>query len=244
MNHSTSRLETSIAEMKQFYPQFSLSGAPIGTGPVAVWKGSVQAIQTHANIVELLDDISCDRPVAILPGGRVEHLADCTAHHEERPWMEEIINPCVPFKLEVRYGGNSVHPQAYVVTPALPASAWRHVFGDGAICPFAPWQRVWSWTLHSVVDYMDQVLLWIIKSIVWLQTRTWIGTEASHEKGYLLRTIRPKDQCWCGSGSRYGSCHQAKDQRAILDSFAVILREYQERNRYFIEPLKRLRLSV
>lgn len=244
MNHSTPRLETSIAEMKQFYPQFSLSGAPLGTGPMAVWRGLVQPIQTHSNVVELLDDISCDRPVAVFPGGRVEHLADCTAGHQQRPWMEEITNPCLPFKLEVRYGGNSVHPRAYVLTPALPVSAWRHVFGDGAACPFAPWMRVWSWTMHSVVDYMDHVLLWIIKSIVWLQARTWIGKEARHEKEYLLRTIRPKDQCWCGSGSKYGSCHRSKDQREILDAFAAIQREYRNRNPYFIEPLERLRMRA
>lgn len=242
MNHSTPRLETSIEEMKEFYPQFSLSGAPIGTGPVAVWKGSVQPVQTCSNVVELLDDISCDRPVEIFPGGRVAHVTDCGARHEERKWMEEITNPCMSFNLEVRYAGDSVHPRAYVVTPALPRSAWRHIFGDGAVCPFAPCQQVWSWTLHSVADYMDHVLVWIVKSIVWLQARTWIGKEVSHEKEYLLRTINPKDQCWCGSGSKYRSCHRSKDQRELLDSFAVIQLEYRRRNPYFIEPLHRLRV--
>jgi hypothetical protein len=243
MKHSGSRLVASIAEMKAFYPQFSLSGSPIGTGSMAVWKGLVQPIQTRSNVVELLDDVSHDRPVEIFPGGHVEHLASCRATHAEHEWMEDISDTCMRFKLELKYGGDAAHPQAFVLEPSLPRSKWKHLFGDGSICPYPPWERVWSWTHHSVVDFMDHVLVWLIKSIVWLQARVWIGKERRHETEYLLARIDPVAQCWCSSGRQYQDCHRPKDERLLLEPVARILMAYEQRNPYFVEVHRFLRSS-
>ena len=240
MKRSTPRLETSIQGMKAFYPQFSLSGLPIGTGPVTVWKGIVQPIQTTSNVVELLDDISQDRRVEILPGGHVKHLGSCRATHAEHEWMEDITDPCMQFKLEVKYGGDAAHPQAFVLEPALPRSKWNHLFKDGSICPYPPWERVWSWMSHSVVDFMDHVLIWLIKSIVWLQANLWIGQERRHDTEYLLATIDPRSQCWCSSGRKYQDCHRAKDEMLVAGRIASIWSEYERRNPYCIDyPISR-----
>jgi hypothetical protein len=157
--------------------------------------------------------------------------------------MEGITDPCMPFKLEVKYGGDSAHPQAFILEPPLPRSKWKHLFGDGAICPYPPWERVWSWTHHSVVDFMDHVLIWLIKSIVWLQARVWIGKERRHETEYLLATIEPRAQCWCGSGKQYQDCHQPKDERLLAKRVATILTEYEKTNPCFVEWPSLLRSS-
>jgi hypothetical protein len=227
-------MDASIEEMRAYYPQFSLSGLPMGTGPVAVWRGHVQPIQTRSNLEYLLDDLSQDRPVEIFPGGRVEHFSDCRSSHVEHQWMEAITNPDVSFKIEVQYEGDSRHPRAYVLQPDLPPSAWKHRLG-GSICAYAPWERVWHWQKHTVVDFMDHVLIWLIKSIVWLQAHVWIGDERQHHAEYLLRQIDPRAQCWCGSGKQYGNCHRLGDQLSILLRETKILRVLDGRNPHAVD---------
>jgi hypothetical protein len=51
--------------MKLSYPQFSLAGAPIGTGPVPIWKGWVQPIQNRESLEQLLDDVYHNCPASI-----------------------------------------------------------------------------------------------------------------------------------------------------------------------------------
>src|SRR5947209_18775590 len=208
MSASSPRLEASIQEMGRSYPSFSLSGSPIGTGPVAVWKGWVQPIQSATNLGYLLDDIYHDRPGYIAEGAEVRHLPDCTASHSHHEWMEKLSNPYTAYKLEVKYGGGKAHPRAYVRVPALPRRRWKHIFRDGEICPYPPWKDVWSWETHTVVHYMDHALIWLIKSTVWLQAGLWIGTELGHDPRFLLESIGSAQECWCGSGEQYSNCHR------------------------------------
>ncbi|MGH9928260.1 MAG: SEC-C metal-binding domain-containing protein [Pyrinomonadaceae bacterium] len=243
MSDSGPRLESSISAMKLSYPQFSLAGAPIGTGPVPIWKGWVQPIQNRESLEQLLDDVYHNRRVQILPGGEVQHLAECEADHTDHEWMEDIINPYVRYKLELQYRGDSTHPRARVLDPFLPRSKWKHTLGDGAICPYAPWEGVWFWKDHTVVDFMDHVLIWLVKSTVWSQARVWLGEERGHDREYLLEAIKPANQCWCGSGRRYDDCHRNKDHMSVVGSLVGILREFDRRNPYFIEIERRRSLQ-
>ena len=234
MNERDLRLDASIEAMRVYYPQFSLSGLPIGTGPLAVWKGWVQPIQTRSQVECLLDDLSQDRPVEILPGGRVEHFSGCCSNHVEHQWMEDVTNPHQIFRIEIQYGGDSRHPRAYVLQPDLPPSAWKHRLG-GAICAYAPWEKVWQWHKQTVVDFMDHVLIWLIKSIVWLQAHFWMGAERQHHADYLLREIDPRAQCWCSSGNQYGNCHRLSDQWSILLRETEILKILDRRNPHAVD---------
>jgi hypothetical protein len=222
MSASFPRLEASIHEMKRFYPSFSLSGSPIGTGPVAVWKGWVQPIQSAANLEHLLDDIYYDRPVYVDEGGEVRHLPGCTASHSHHEWMERLSNPYAVYKLEIQYGGSKAHPRAYVRVPSLPRWRWKHIFRDGEICAYPSWEDVWSWETDTVVNYMDHALVWLIKSTVWLQARVWIGAEFGHEPLFLLEAIRPTQECWCGIGEQYGNCHRPSDYAKHLHNIENI----------------------
>src|SRR5438105_14269946 len=114
MSAATSRLEASIEAMRDYFPEFSLSGSPIGTGPLAVWKGKVQPLRSAEHLEEILDDIYHGRPVMMCAGGVITHRPDCTAEHCRHDWMESVTAPFVEYKLEVRYGGGEAHPMAYV----------------------------------------------------------------------------------------------------------------------------------
>src|SRR2546423_1926524 len=120
MDAATSRLEASIVAMREYFPEFSLSGSPIGTGPLAVWKGKVQPLRSAEHLEEILDDICHGRPVMMRAGGGIGHRPDCTIEHCRHGWMDRVTDPFVEYKLEVRYGGGEAHPTAYVRDPIMP----------------------------------------------------------------------------------------------------------------------------
>lgn len=72
-----------------------------------------------------------------------------------------------------------------------------------------------DWQTHTVVDFTDRVIIWLIKWNVWNQTGYWIGDETSHNKISLLLSISAIDQCWRGSGVLYGNCHQLTDKLEV-----------------------------
>lgn len=55
--------------MREYFREFSLSGLSLGTGPVAVWIGWVQPIQSSERLEALLDDIHHGRPVVMQARG-------------------------------------------------------------------------------------------------------------------------------------------------------------------------------
>lgn len=219
MDSDGDRLEESIRAMRSFYPKFSLSGSPIGTGPVAVWKGWVRPLWGADELASILDDIANDRPVAVLAGGLVEHLTSCTARHERPPWVRRLKDVSAAYKLKVLYGGGRVHPRAYVIDPRFRRGELRHSFRDGAACAYPPWEDVWRCDEHTVVDFMDHVVVWLVKLTVWRQAGVWPGSEMDHESQFLLQSIHPAQQCWCGSGSAYEGCHRGSDQAAVRRDF-------------------------
>lgn len=202
--------------MRDYYPAFSLSIVEKEAEKHAVWTGKVQPIRTTDSLEELLDDIHHERRYYILPGGEVLHHPECMASHEQHDWAKHLTNPHPVFELEVRYGGGKRHPRAYVRDTVLPEKNVPHTFGDGAICPYAPWHQAWLWEEHTVVDFMGHILGWLIKRTVWDQIGIWIGPEVSHDSRYLLRTIGPNKQCWCGSGEKYKKCHRGSDEADAL----------------------------
>jgi hypothetical protein len=215
MAEDAPRLEASVEGMRDYYPAFSFSFVETAAGRLGVWTGRVQPIRTTDRLEDLLDDIHHERPYYILPGGEMLHHPVCSAVHENHGWAEKLSNPHAVYELEIRYGGGKRHPKAYVRDPALPEEKRRHTFGDGSICPYAPWHQVWRWEEHTVVDYMAHALGWLIKWTVWDQVGVWIGPEIDHDPRFLLRSIGPNKPCWCGSGNKYKRCHRPTDESSV-----------------------------
>jgi hypothetical protein len=200
--------------MRDYYPAFSLSFKDANEDQQAVWTGKVQPIRTTERLEDLLDDIHCERPFYVLSGGEVLHHPECEAEHTSHGWAEKLTNPYAVYELEVRHGGGRRHPKVYVRDPVIPEEKRRHMFGDGSICPYAPWQPIWLWEEHTVVDYMGHTLGWLIKWMVWEQVGAWVGLEIDHDPRFLLRNIGSNKPCWCGSGKKYKKCHRASDEES------------------------------
>jgi hypothetical protein len=212
MTDGSSRLEASTERMRDYYPAFSLSVSTKGTHQEAIWTGRVQPIRTRDGLQELLDDIHHERPYYIVPGGEVLHHPQCTASHAQHAWIDKLTNPFAVYELAIKYGGAKQHPSAYVRDPLIPEVKRRHMFGDGSICPYAPWLEIWRWEEHTVVDYMGHILGWLIKWTIWDQIGVWIGNEIDHDSRFLLRSIGRNNECWCGSGKKYKKCHRPSDE--------------------------------
>lgn len=212
MSAETSRLEASIEAMRLYFPEFSLSGLPLGMGPVAVWKGRLRPIVSAERLEEVLDEIHHERPVMMRAGGTIEHQPDCAAEHCRHGWMDKVSSPFPEYKLEVQYGGGEAHPRAYVRDPVVPFfKREKHHYKDGALCAYPPWQGVWRWDRDTVVDFMSHAAEWLVKWTVWEQAGVWLGAEMGHDLGFLLREVPPEQECHCGSGKRYQHCHRRGD---------------------------------
>lgn len=204
--------------MKANYPTFSVGGRPIGTGAEALWQGWIQPIRCLGNLEFLLADLAQNRKVRILPGGEIVHHPNCQRKHQELPWIKKLKKPDRAFKIKITYGGGSRHPRAYIIYPVIPPEEREHMFGDGAICAYPPWQGVWDWQINTVADFTDQTAIWLVKWNVWQQTEAWLGDEMRHEKAFLLFNIKVTDQCWCSSGRQYGVCHRISDARKVFQN--------------------------
>ena len=226
MNGMTSRLEASIEGMGEYFPQFSLAGLPLGTGPTAVWKGWVQPIRSTDHLEELLDDLFHERPVVMKAGGIIEHDPNCSAVHCRHAWMGKVSNPFVQYKLEVQYAGGEAHPVAYVRDPAVPRSKWwKHHYDDGSLCAYPSWLDIWRSDRDTVLQFMLHVLEWLVKWTVSEQADVWPGREQGHDPGVLLREIRPEQQCHCRSGKKYGRCCRPKDEAFVIRRIEGTLRQ-------------------
>lgn len=208
------RFDASVRAMRDYYPAFTLEINATRTIPLAVWKGTVQPIQTAAHFYELLDDINNEKPVCV-GDSMVLHNHNCRARHTHRAWMDQVSNPYASYALRVSYTGGQAHPRAYIVNPAIPLNDRPHMFRDGAICAYPPWRDAWLWQCDTVVQFLDQVLIWLIKRTVWDQARVWIGAEMPHNTEFLSMIIKPDQQCWCGSGESFKDCHNRNLELAV-----------------------------
>ena len=211
-------MNASVLALKLNYPSFQVGGRPLGMGAEAVWQGWVQPIRSLEDWSLLVADLAQNRPVRVLPGGEVLHQPNCRRKHPALPWLKQLKKPDKAFKLKIAYGGGIRHPRAFVIKPKIPPEECRHMFGDGAICAYPPWQNVWDWQRNTVAEFADQAAIWLIKWNVWQQTGVWLGDEIRHDKGFLFFNLKADEQCWCGTGKRYDNCHQASDGRSALRS--------------------------
>lgn len=215
MDFSPERLDTSAQAMKIKYPSFSVSGLPIGTGPIAIWKGWIQPIRNRESLELLLSDLANNHPVRVLHSGEIIHKPDCKNQHESLPWLKKLKKPDAAYKLKVTYNGGTQHPKAFIIEPLKHLRELRHIFRDGSICAYPPWEDIWHWQYSTVADFMDHISIWLLKNTVWQQVGLWIGDEMPHNTEFLYNTIKPFEECWCRSGQLYGMCHRESDQNTL-----------------------------
>jgi len=97
------------------------------------------------------------------------------------------------------------HPRTWVLSPRVRFPD-RHVYNDDAVCPLTPHEDEWSWATHTLVDYLDDVAIWLVKHSFYKLTGNWVGSESQHNP-HNMPQVRRNAQCPCASGLPYGECH-------------------------------------
>lgn len=205
------------------------------------WTVPVSPVTSPSRLPHVLADLDANLLVEILMNGEVGHAAECDRpdHQLER---YGIRIPQQIYVVELEYpahehgAGGPMHPRARVVKPPITARTMEkhpHMYAtpegsDSWACPVAPHDAGWSWREGGTVAYLDQVSIWILKSLVWWRTGggipgfgRWLGSEATHDPRILLATDR-EAPCPCGSGKWYATCHRPDHARQVLGATSCL----------------------
>ena len=114
---------------------------------------------------------------------------------------------------------------AYPASDKVPPRAWafwklgdfpkfvgpRHTnFPDASICAFGPDDGTWA-RADRLVALVDLYSTWVFRHLYLQQFGRWPGQQYGLTALYRRSEFSPVEWCGCGSGKRYGKCHQAAD---------------------------------
>lgn len=95
----------------------------------------------------------------------------------------------------------------------------RHTnFPDASICAYGPDDGAWSRT-DGVVALVDLYSTWVVRQLYLQHFGRWPGKQHGATALYRRTEFRSDEWCGCGSGARYGECHEELD-RALSDAEA------------------------
>lgn len=234
MSVAASIFAASISAMAERYPSLESRLEEREGISVAIWEGWLQPIRTLAGLNSIVCDLDADSPVMIdHDSGTIGHDLNCEQKHLSHPILKTIKRPDRRFLIRIEFFDGPAHPKAYLLDPVVTPATRYHIFGTNRICAYAPQTDVWRAEDHNVADFTDHVLVWLFKWNTWVETGHWLGSEENHEPLYLLSTIRPEMQCWCGSGQPYGECCKPRDHLKINAAMQSMLRPH---SRLFQKP--------
>lgn len=232
MSSTSGRLDASIKGMVDRYPTLTLISDGSDTTSMVVWEGWLQPIGSLRDFDLIINDLHYNRPILLGENGEILHDSRCKGPHDKPSIRQYLRRPNRSFKVRIEYHGGSRHPRAFMLDPILVRRSGDHTFGDGASCVYPAWEDVWEWQRDTVADFIDHVLVWLVKWNVFDATggAIWLGPQMDHDPTFLAATINPDAQCWCGSGKRYNICHRRADLlraeseiRADLEATSLLL---------------------
>jgi len=195
------------------------------------WTLRINPTPVPAELSLVLSDLAAGRMVGIGRNGRIAHLEQCPAPHDNEDSVR-ITLPQKWFTIELEYpeyengAAGPAHPRVRILLPEISTRTFPqhpHLFSthdrrDSWACAVAPHDRDWNWVVGGTVQYLDQVAIWLLKTIFWVRTGggilqfgRWLGPDAPHDLASLI-AIRGEAPCRCGNGQPYAACHQATDQ--------------------------------
>lgn len=217
--------------------------AEVGAGAgKKFWIVRMSPVTSSDRLPYALADLDANRSVCLRLNGEVGHAAECPALAGEHAQYPLVLRPTT-YVVRLDYPEHEydragpVHPQARVLEPAVTIQTMPqhpHLFttldrSDSWACPIAPHQAHWTWHEGGTVMYLDQVAIWLLKTIVWWRTGggvlrfgRWLGDDASHDPLVLLGTDA-RSPCPCGSGKKYGNCHRQSHLEAVLRGLGMRL---------------------
>ena len=199
------RFELEASLMAEHYSQFTWS-IENGSKKRLRWDGIIcpwpSTTKEAAAVIACLgrnETVGCQL-------GHIKMLPGVTWTIERKPgWLRSDLL-AENFRIRVYHRSPPANPSAFLIEPVLERSPHRYA-PDGSICPLTPQNNEWSWGTHMLIDYLDAVAIWILKTSVWVRSdgRIWLGNDTPHDLASLLKTpsLAP---CICGSGKPFGSC--------------------------------------
>ncbi len=219
-----------VQDVKRTYPDAKWYERNVDGVRTIIWRLNLNPIPDDDVVHCILADLDAGRMVGIGVQGKIFHSTNCntsTANHpillpkirlERQAYLVDFV-----YRPPVKNSPWSVQPIARIVWPEISAHTYPnhpHMYsGNGSwACPLSPQDKQWKWGKGATVAYLDQVSIWLLKTMVWIQTGAgiaglgkWIGPDTSHKPLSLNNTIWSYDPCWCGGGLRYSKCHQQSD---------------------------------
>lgn len=111
-------------------------------------------------------------------------------------------------------GDRRIDPRAWAfsrIGPRAEPMSLKHTnFPDASVCAFTREDNAWN-PADGLITLLDHYVIWAVKKwhrdiIGW-----WPGPQAGTCAIYRRREFLTEEWCGCGSGKRYGNCHQAAD---------------------------------
>jgi hypothetical protein len=218
--------QAKIESVELKYPSLKLVSEPDDDSNKLVWEGWVQPIRSIENLSAILDDLENDRAVSISGDGEIMHDSRCSIEHSEHRLLSRFISPTRLYKVRVEDFGDNRLPITRVLEPQITEELRRHTWGVDEICGFAPWKYPWDPIKSSIVEFIDHMMIWLVKWNVFAQTSEWIGSETRHDKEFLIKTIRPNQTCYCGGGKMYEVCHRIIDGISLFGKVWILLEKW------------------
>jgi len=221
--------EVKVESVELKYPSLKLVSDLDDASKNLVWEGWVQPIRSIEHLSAILDDLENDRAVIISGDGEISHNPQCSIEHFEHRLLSQLTSPTRLFKIRVEDFGDNQLPVTRVLEPQITKELCRHTWGVDEICGFAPWEYPWDSNTSSIVEFIDHMMIWLIKWNVFAQTSEWIGSEKRHDKKFLIKTIRPTQPCYCGSGKLYELCHRIDDGFSLFGEIWILFESWLEK---------------
>jgi hypothetical protein len=201
----------------------SREGAPVvGSGPAAVRTPTQGAearpsareqLRRTAKVVDVIDEDSRDLPLYFPQFTSQVLYDDRLAMWYREGWIQPFQWHAARFQIRFYYPREAMALPIIVAHPVQVPSPhlWRteskgHEFIS--LCyTFAP-DRTIDRSRESDVatEILRQVVLWLVKHLVWCRFGFWPGPEVGHTAADILRSTKPEDPCPTHTWRSYADC--------------------------------------
>jgi hypothetical protein len=219
----------------------------VGAGPSPVHSAAEgaqageaarQLLRTAVTLVDVIDEDSRDLPL-YFPQFTSQVIYDERLRMWYREgWLQPLAWHNARFVIRYYYPEEPLALPIVVATPIRVPSPhlWRQQCNGcefPSLCyTFAPDHTVdRRYETDIASEVLRQVVLWLIKHIVWCRFGFWAGAEVGHDPTEILRHARPDGPCPSHTWKRYGDCCRVAHLAEV---------ERRRRLRYGINPARRI----
>lgn len=227
-----------ISKVQEAYPDATFQHRSCTGKLSGILRLTINPSPDTKDLNSVLADLDRGNAVSISTCGKIAHSLNCSIPLNDHPVILprlRLLKTAYSVEIWIQYSHDGtqwpIHPKAYIVHPEISLRKYSyhpHLSGDvncSWACPISPQDNTWRWEPGSLLKYLDQLAIWILKTEIWVQTGgsaslgRWIGPATSHDPLDCIGSITLGNPCRCGSGKCYSDCHYSQDfNMALLES--------------------------